>query len=353
MNLDITSNKEKIIATYLIEMLDISNGYIDLNYDYVIGLIKCSKKEIDNVLNKMQQFDPPGIFSRNLSECLKLQLMDRKIFNKDFSTLHENLDLIASMDLVKIKEKSGLSINEIKDYINIIKSLNPKPGNKFDAGFVQTIEPDLFLRDSEGEWKLEINNIFLPKVSVNKEYYKNAKLHTKEKVEKKDLSLFYQNANSLIKSVQHRSITLMRVAQKIVEKQSEFFVKGINYLKSLSLNEIATEVEISTSTVSRITSNKYISTPIGMFDLKYFFSTQLSNNSVNNTGESSKKVQYLIKYIIEHEQKGEHLSDQSIVNILREKEIEISRRTVNKYRKKMNIESSSLRKKKQKIVEMA
>tara|TARA_B100001123_G_C15259987_1_gene1006231 strand:- start:525 stop:1862 length:1338 start_codon:yes stop_codon:yes gene_type:complete len=348
INIDITNSEEKLIAQKLLEYVD-NNGYIkkddinkiyqDLNkqnYTITIALI-------EKVLRKVQEFDPPGIFARDLSECIEIQLRQKKIFNSKYHFLIKNLELIAKKDMNILLKKTRLKKNEIVKMIDNIKILNPKPANVFDFQPNVSIVPDIILSQNKGSFKLEVNKSQIPKFKFNKELYSLIKKKKLLNREKENLIKWVKSGKLLLSSIKNRGITLEKVTNEIVKFQQDFFKKGINYFYPLTQKDIAKKTGFHESTISRCTNNKYIETPNGVYELKYFFSRGID---VKDKAKllSNKIIKNKILNIIKKENNN-IMSDRHIVFKLKKKGINIARRTVSKYRKLMSIPSSHKRKK--------
>ncbi|MEM7617146.1 MAG: RNA polymerase factor sigma-54 [Pseudomonadota bacterium] len=347
-NLIINESQDKIIAKYLIDMLD-DNGYISDDFSDIINKIKCRTDDIERILSMLQSLEPAGIFARNLVECLTLQLKDKNHFDEMIEKLLANLNLVAQHDFKKLMKICDINIDDLTDMINEIKSLNPKPGEHFIKAKDYHVIPDIFLSKKDDDWHVELNNQALPKVIINNEY--KVILSDKKKLTKdtkKYLNNNIKDANWLIKSLDRRAQTILKITQAIVEIQNDFFNNGIYSLKPMTLSDIAKKIEMHESTVSRV-SNKIIQTDIGLFELKYFFSSALSNKKTSLAEEqdgaatSSTVVKKIIQELITSETKI--LSDADIVTILANKNINLARRTVAKYREALKIPASSIRRK--------
>lgn len=348
LNIDIRSDKEKSIGKMFISCLD-NNGYInemdvgnifhyfnEKNYNY-------SRKKIDRVLKKLQKFEPSGIFARNLSECLKIQLEEKKIINNYFIFLLNNLELIAKNKVDLICKKLILKKKVVLDMIRLIKSLNPKPGSIYDIAETNTIIPDITLKINRDIFKININKSFLPKVSFNKDYYNKIKEKNFLIREKEDLKHWADDGKWIIAALKNRSNTLEKVTKEIIKHQKKFFLNGIENLNPLTLKEIAKKTNLHESTISRVTTNKYIESPRGSHELKFFFSKGIECGP-DSIMISNKKIRAQIAKLIKNENKSDIMSDKNIVVKLRSNGISIARRTVAKYRKLMNIPSAFERK---------
>ena len=261
--------------------------------------------------------------------------------------LVDNLDMLAKHDHKKLADLCGVNETYLTDMITEIRALNPKPAALFDHLVVQTAIPDVLMKrlpkNVGGGWRVELNTETLPRVLVNNEYYTEVAKTATQKKDKEYLSTQLQNANWLVKAMDQRAQTILKVAAEIVEQQDAFFNYGIEFLKPLKLVDIAEEIDMHESTVSRVTTNKYIGTPRGIFELKYFFSTALVSD--DGTAHSAEAIKARIKTLTDEEDPKKILSDDKIVDILKSEGIDIARRTVAKYREAMNIPSSVQRRK--------
>lgn len=344
INIEIHEHRERLIAYYLLDSLQ-SNGYLKFDPNEVALILKCSKTLISKVLQKLQTFDPPGIFARNLQECLKLQLYDKGFNNKKILYLIDNLDLLANGELKKLTQICEVNIEELKRMITEIKNLNPKPANGFLIEQTLFKIPDVILTiDANKTIKLEINQEVMPKLKLNHEYYLKVKSDTKLKQEKDFMQQELSSASNIIRGIEQRARTILKVASTIVEEQIDFFTRGIMYLKPLTLNTIAAMTNFNESTISRSTANKYIATPTGIYELKYFFSSSVANTKFINKNVSSTKVKEIIKQIIINEEPSNVLSDDEIALELQKFNISIARRTVAKYRESVGFSTSATRK---------
>jgi len=298
----------------------------------------------------LQTFDPPGIFARTLKECLLLQLIEQPNVNQALVTMINNIDLIASGKLQKLSKLCDVDINNLGNLIKQIKLLNPKPANGFLVEQTSYKIPDVILTILEnGEIKLEINEEANPKLKVNVEYYIKVKNGVITKDEKDFIKNEIESANSIVKGIEQRAITIIKVARAIVENQIDFFIRGVMFLKPMTLNTIAEITSLNESTISRSTSNKYIATPTGIYELKYFFSSSLSSTRTIEDDVSSTKAKEIIRQIILSEDPDAILSDDDITEQLFKFNIKIARRTVAKYREALDIPTSAVRKRNRSI----
>ena len=296
-------------------------------------------ERLEAVLAVLQNFEPTGIFARSLSECLALQLKEADRYDPAMQTLVENLDLLAKGDHARLRRLCGIDQEDLVDMIAEIKALDPRPALTFEGDVAQPVVPDVLMRpDRKGGWIVELNSDTMPRVLVNSDYYAQVSTHLRSKQERDYLSERLQSANWLVKALHQRATTILKVASEIVRQQDAFFRKGVEHMKPLILRDIAAEIEMHESTVSRVTSNKYIATPRGTFELKYFFTAAIAG--ANGTAHSAEAVRHRIKLLIEGENNRKILSDDTIVELLRADGVDIARRTVAKYREAMRIPSS-------------
>jgi RNA polymerase sigma-54 factor len=325
------------ICEYIIFSLSPS-GYLREDIKDIAEILECSEEEVLDGLSVVQSFDPPGIAARNLQECLKLQLLAQDSYKGIVKKLVDyHLEEIAEGKYSYLAKLYNISLKEVQQAVDFIKKLNPKPGNSFssttDVGY---IIPDVEVIKREGEYFVIVNDSVTPKLKINNYYHSILNSHDEEA--KKYINSKLQSAMWLIKSLESRKETLYKVVKAIVELQRDFLDKGINYLKPMTQKQIADIVGIHESTVSRAINGKYVATPRGLFEIKFFFQSGISNRNGNEF--SAETIKNLIKKLIEEEDPANPLSDQKIADILKEKNINISRRTVAKYREECNIPST-------------
>lgn len=348
--LTVSSPVERLIGQHLVDLVD-EAGYIPANLDALSQRLGASLELIESVLTKLQTFDPPGIFARSLAECLALQLKDQNRYDPLMAELLAHLDLLASRNIAALKKAIGVDMDELADMIREIKRLNPKPGLKFGSVQVQPVVPDVIVRAaSDGGWHVELNSDTLPRVLVNRTYYTRVARTATSERDKNYLFDCLQTANWLVKSLDQRARTILKVAEQIVRQQDSFFMYGVQHLRPLNLKVIADAISMHESTVSRVTSNKYISTPRGIFELKYFFTSAIAS-AADGEAHSSEAVRHRIKQLIDSESVEDVLSDDQLVDRLKSEGIDIARRTVAKYREAMRIPSSVQRRRDKRLVE--
>lgn len=339
LNLSITDVAERMIGLALIEQLD-ENGYMTAPVADVAAQLNAPVARVEKVLGIMQRFDPPGIFARDLKECMKLQLVERNRFDPAMEAFITHLELLGTGDLKKMREVCNVSLEDLQDMLTEVRALDPKPALRFDRGRDETVVPDIIMTPlAGGGWRIELNAQTLPRVLVNQSYVTEVSRVVVSKEEKQFLNERLQAANWLVKALQQRAETVLKVSAEIVRQQEEFFKHGISHLKPLILRDVSTAIEMHESTVSRVTTNKFMETPRGIFELKYFFSQGLPNAG-GEGNMSSETVRHRIKSLVDQEQAETVLSDDQLVDLLKAEGIEVARRTVAKYRESLGIPSS-------------
>jgi RNA polymerase sigma-54 factor len=339
MQVAISDPVDRLIAHHLIDMID-EAGYLSADLEGLAEKLGCSRDQIEAVLSILQTFDPVGVCARTLAECLALQLKERNRYDPVIARLLDNLGLLAERNLPRLRKAIGVDMDELAEMIAEIKQLSPKPGLQFGSVQLQTVVPDVLVRPaSDGGWIVELNNDTLPRVLVNRSYYARVTSSARSSKDKDYLVDCLQTANWLAKSLDQRARTILKVSEEIVRQQDAFLTLGVRHLRPLNLKTVADAIKMHESTVSRVTSNKYIATPRGIFELKYFFTSAIASAG-DGEAHSSESVRHRIKELIDTEPASNVLSDDSIVEKLCQDGIEIARRTVAKYREAMRIPSS-------------
>ncbi|RDV04125.1 RNA polymerase factor sigma-54 [Undibacter mobilis] len=339
MALAIGDYRQRMIGQYLIDMVD-ETGYLTGDLESVAEKLGCSVAEVEAVLSVLQTLDPPGICARSLTECLSLQLKERDRFDPAMQKLVENLPLLAKRDLAALRRLCGVDDEDLADMIAEIRSLNPKPGLAFGTTLVQPIVPDVFVRAaSDGTWQVELNSDTLPKVLISQKYHTQVSKTARNDKDKAYLADCLQTATWLVRALDQRAKTILKVSSEIVRQQDGFFVKGVQHLRPLNLKTVADAIGMHESTVSRVTANKYMATSRGIFELKYFFTSSIASAD-GGEAHSAEAVRHRIRTLIDAECPSDVLSDDTIVEKLRGAGIDIARRTVAKYREAMRIPSS-------------
>ena len=334
-----TSPSRRMIGQYLIDMVD-EAGYLPPDLGQAAERLGTSQAEVDEVLATLQKFDPPGICARSLSECLAIQLREFDRYDPAMQALVEHLDLLAKRDIGALRKLCGVTDDDITDMISEIRRLDPKPGLKFGSARLQTVVPDVYVRPGpDGGWQVELNSDTLPKVLVNQTYYAELSKTIRKDGDKSYFSDCLQNATWLVRALDQRARTILKVATEIVRQQDGFFTRGVAHLRPLNLKAVADAIQMHESTVSRVTANKYMATNRGIFELKYFFTASIASAD-GGEAHSAEAVRHHIKQLIDAEDPALILSDDTIVERLRGSGIDIARRTVAKYREAMRIPSS-------------
>ncbi|MBF0560610.1 MAG: RNA polymerase factor sigma-54 [Alphaproteobacteria bacterium] len=342
LNVDIHDPGDRIIGLYLIDLVD-DAGWITESLAEVARVLNCEVSRVESVLRLLQAFDPPGICARTLRECLALQLKDRNRLDPAMQALLGRLDLLAKRDMKSLMQICGVDAEDLADMVHEIRALNPKPALAFDHAIATPITPDVLMRtSSDGGWIIELNSETLPRLLIDTRYFTKISKATQSKEDRNYLAENLQSANWLVKSLHQRATTILKVASEIVRQQDAFFARGVSHLRPLVLRDIASAIEMHESTVSRVTSNKYMATPRGIYELKYFF-TQAIAATDGADAHSAEAVRHRIKELVDQERPSDILSDETIVKLLKAGGIEIARRTVAKYREAMRIPSSAQR----------
>ncbi|MCC6984458.1 MAG: RNA polymerase factor sigma-54 [Bauldia sp.] len=329
----------RMIGQTIINEID-ETGYLRAEVEEIAERLGAPAALVETALALVQTFEPSGIAARDLAECLGIQLRERNRFDPAMAALIANLDLLARRDLAALRRLCGVDEEDLAEMIGEIKSLNPRPGSSFGPMMVQPVIPDVLVRPApDGSWLIELNSTTLPRVLVNQSYYVTVSRGSKKDHEKAFLAECLQTANWLVKSLDQRAKTILKVATEIVRQQDAFLAHGVEHLRPLNLKSIADAIGMHESTVSRVTSNKYIATPRGIFELKYFFTSAIAAAG-GGEAHSAEAVRHRIRVMIDGEGPQNVLSDDTIVQRLRESGVDIARRTVAKYREALRIPSS-------------
>ncbi|SDG95062.1 RNA polymerase, sigma 54 subunit, RpoN/SigL [Bradyrhizobium sp. Rc2d] len=334
-----TAPAQRMIGQYLIDLVD-EAGYLPPDLGQAAERLGASQQDVEDVLAVLQKFDPPGVCARNLSECLAIQLRELDRYDPAMQALVEHLDLLAKRDIASLRKLCGVDDEDIADMIGEIRRLNPKPGMKFGSARLQTMVPDVYVRPGpDGGWHVELNSDTLPRVLVNQTYYSELSKKIGKDGDKSYFTDALQNATWLVRALDQRARTILKVATEIVRQQDGFFTHGVAHLRPLNLKAVADAIQMHESTVSRVTANKYMATNRGTFELKYFFTASIASAD-GGEAHSAEAVRHHIKQLIDAEEPTAILSDDTIVERLRASGIDIARRTVAKYREAMRIPSS-------------
>jgi len=341
LRLGFSDPADRLIGAHLIALL-CPAGRLTAEPQQVAQAMGVALERVEAVRARMMRFDPPGLFARDLKECLAVQLAERNRLDPAMAALLDNLDLLARRDMRRLMAVCGVDAEDLSDMIGELRALDPKPGWTGENGPIQVVVPDILMRAAPGgDWIIELNPDTLPRVLVNQHFYARVAAGA-GRDDRTFLAERLATANWLVKSLAQRTQTILKVASEIVRQQDGFMRHGIEHLRPLILRDIADAVEMHESTVSRVTSNKYIATPRGMFELKYFFTTAIAG--MNGGAHSSETVRYRIRALVEAEPPDDVLSDDAIVLALRREGVDIARRTVAKYREALHIPNSVQRK---------
>jgi RNA polymerase sigma-54 factor len=339
LHIAVAEPAHRLIGDHLIDLID-EAGYLKGSCEEIADRLGTSVAIVESVLSVVHGFEPVGVGARSLAECLRLQLAECNRFDPIIAKLLDNLELVAVRDYARLRRICEVDQDELHEMIAEIRALNPKPGLQFGCRPVEAVVPDIIVhRDADGAWKVQLNPETLPRISVNHGFYAAAKRMARSEQDKQYLQGCISTANWLARSLDQRKRTMMKVAREIVRQQENFFEHGVRGLKPLGLRDVADRISMHESTVSRVTSNKYMQTPRGTFELKYFFTSAIAAAGPGDA-HSSEAVKHRIKEMIDAESPRRILSDDKIVALLRSDGIDIARRTVAKYREIMRIPSS-------------
>jgi RNA polymerase sigma-54 factor len=344
LGLAIDTPADAVIGACLIDSLD-DAGYLTEPLDLIADGIGADVADVERVLGILQTFEPTGVFARDLAECLTLQLLEKDRFDPAMETFIANLDMVAAREFTQLAGLCGLDVEEIPDMLAEIRELDPKPGMSFTGDAADVVVPDvLMVPHPKGGWFIELNTDTLPRVLVNTTYHAHVQKQPMSAADKKYMAEQFQTANWLVRALHQRATTILKVSSEIARQQDAFFKKGVKFLKPLVLRDVADVIEMHESTVSRVTSNKYIHTPRGTFELKYFFTSSIA---AKDGGEafSAESVKARLKELVDLEEPKKILSDDKLVKILSDEGFDIARRTVAKYREALGIGSSVARRK--------
>ncbi|ODT74708.1 MAG: RNA polymerase sigma-54 factor [Pelagibacterium sp. SCN 64-44] len=339
---------DRLIAQHLIDGLN-EAGYLAVELGSVAELLGAEIEDVEAVLAVLQSCDPAGIFARDVAECLSIQLRERDRLDPIMQKLIAHLPLLAEHNMPALLKAVGCDREDLADMLAELRLLDPRPGLAFDSAPIEAVVPDVFVRPGpDGAWLIELNSEVLPRVLVNRSYYAKVTARTRDAGEKSFLSDCLASANWLTKSLDQRAQTMTKVAAEIVRQQDGFLTHGVAHLRPMTLKMVAEAIDMHESTVSRVTANKYMATPRGLYEMKYFFTTAIA--SADGGGEhSAEAVRHRIRQLIDAEPADAILSDDTIAEMLRKEQgIDVARRTVAKYREGMNIPSSVIRRRQKK-----
>lgn len=329
--------RERLIGAHLLTLLDPA-GRLSATPAALAAALGAPLEEIERIRKRMLEFDPVGCFALDLRECLAVQLAERNRLDPAMAALLDHLDLLARREMNELRAICGVDAEDLADMVAELRRLDPKPGTRFDAEPLAPLVPDILMRREEaGSFHLELNSDTLPRVLVNHAFHARVSVGARGP-ERSFLAERLAAANWLVRSLEQRAETILKVAAEIVRRQNGFFEHGVGHLRPLILRDVAEMVEMHESTVSRVTANKYIATPRGIFELKYFFTTAIAG--VDGETHSAEAVRQRIRTLIDEEPPAAVLSDDALVTALRREGVDIARRTVAKYREALRIPSS-------------
>ncbi|ODP39617.1 RNA polymerase factor sigma-54 [Sphingomonas turrisvirgatae] len=338
------------IAQHIIDQID-ETGYLTASLLDMATRLGVPLARVEAVLAIIQTFDPTGVGARDLAECLALQAKEADRYDPCMAALIANLDLLARGELGRLKRICGVDDEDMADMIRELRNYDPKPGCKYGGEPVPAVTPDIFVAPRGQGWAVELNSATLPRVLVNRAYYAEVSSGPQDKSSKAWLSDMLASANWLVKALDQRQRTIIKVASEIVKQQEAFFRHGVSHLRPLTLRNVADAIEMHESTVSRVTSNKYLYCARGLFELKYFFTSAIQSAD-GGDAVSAEAVKSAIRALIQAEDAKKILSDDTLVELLNAKGFDIARRTVAKYREAMGI-GSSVQRRRQKALEGA
>lgn len=352
LDLALTAPAERLIGRHIIDGVD-DAGYLTEPLADIAERLGVDLARVEQVLAIVQGFDPSGVAARDVGECLAIQLRDRDRYDPAMQALIANLPLLAKRDFATLKRICGVDDEDIADMVAEIRRLDPKPGRAFGGSAAETVVPDVFIRAApDGSWLVDLNPDTLPRVLVNQTYHARVTKAARSDVDKAFIAECLQTANWLTRSLEQRARTILKVASEIVRQQDGFFAHGVEHLRPLNLKTVADAIGMHESTVSRVTSNKYLACPRGVFEMKYFFSAAIAATGYGEA-HSAEAVRHRIKQMIDEEPPRDVLSDDAIVSRLKESGIDIARRTVAKYRESLRIPSSMERRREKAAMALA
>ena len=338
---------ERVVAHAFTESLQ-PTGWINTDISNIASICGTTEEFSEKILYELQEFEPAGLFARNLKECLSIQASDKGLLSNQFKILLDNLELLAKGQFDTLQRKLKCNKETLLDQIKLLRSFNPKPGERFDQNFQQITAPDLMVRKSQDGWTVDLNRSNLPTIHINSSYAEDIQTKSRNDEASEYAAQAVASARWLKRAVAKRNSTTLKVGSEIIRRQTAFLEQGLDYLKPLSLKDIAEEVKMHESTISRVTSGLLINTPRGTFPLKSFFSISIDTDKPG-IETSAAAVRNLIKTIVLDENPTKPLSDESLAEIISAKGVKLARRTVAKYRELMKIPSSSERRRRAKV----
>ena len=334
------------LARAIAEMLD-ETGYLTVPVRDIAEATDVPVSVVDEALALVQELEPAGVGARSLAECLALQAKSADRYDPAMARLIDNLDLLAKGRMADLKRICGVDDEDLADMVRELRAYDPKPGCQFSEKGVESVAPDIFVRRTRTGYAVELNQATLPRLLVNRRYYQELKGGPQDKTSRAWLSECLASANWLVKALDQRARTIVKVVSEIVKRQQGFFEQGVAAMKPMTLREIAEIIEMHESTVSRVTSNKYLLCDRGLFELKYFFGSGIASTEGEGEGAAAEAVKAAIREIIDNE--ADVLSDDAIAGLLKQRGFDCARRTVVKYRESMGIGSSIQRRRQRKI----
>src|SRR5689334_21490297 len=334
------------LARIIAETLD-ETGYLTVPLEQIAELSGAPLALVEQALGVVQGLDPAGVAARSLAECLALQAKAADRYDPAMARLIDNLDLLSKGRTSDLKRICGVDDEDLADMVRELRAYDPKPGCRFSSNAAQDVTPDVFVRKTRAGYSVELNQATLPRVLVNRRYYQELKSGPQDKTSRAWLSECLQSANWLVKALDQRARTIVKVVSEIVKRQQGFFERGVSAMKPMTLREVAEAIEMHESTISRVTSNKYLLCDRGLFELKYFFGSGVSSTEDGGDGAAAEAVKAAIREIIGNE--VDVLSDDAIAGLLKQRGFDCARRTVVKYREAMGLGSSIQRRRQRKI----
>ena len=338
--------REGELTRAIAEMLD-ETGYLSVPLSDVAAEQGVSRAEAEAALAIVQDLDPPGVGARNLAECLALQAKAADRYDPAMARLIDNLELLSRGQMAALKRICGVDDEDLADMVRELRAYDPKPGCRFSNDATDSVTPDVFIRRTAQGYAVELNSATLPRLLVNRRYYQELRSGPQDKASKAWLSECLTTANWLVKALDQRARTIVKVVSEIVKRQHGFFERGVSGLKPLTLREVGEAIAMHESTISRVTSNKYVLCDRGLYELKYFFTSGVGSSDDAGEGAAAGAVKAVIGELIAKE--TEILSDDTLVELLKERGFDLARRTVAKYREAMGIGSSIQRRRERKI----
>lgn len=339
LDLAVTDPMSRLLGRHIVDAID-DAGYLGEPLDEMAERLGVDLERLEALLHVIHRFEPSGVGARTLQECLAIQLREKNRFDPAMAALIDNLPLLAKRDMAQLRRICGVDEEDLAEMVAEVRQLDPKPGRAFGSGAAHAVVPDVIVRAApDGSWLIDLNPDTLPRVLVNQTYHARVTRAARTDADKAFIADCLQTANWLTRSLEQRARTILKVASEIVRQQDAFFAYGVEHLRPLNLKTVADAIAMHESTVSRVTSNKYLISPRGLFEMKYFFTASIASTGYGEA-HSAEAVRHRIKAMIEGEDAGGVLSDDAIVVKLRTSGIEIARRTVAKYREALGIGSS-------------